>query len=73
MRERTRELIEQLRRMMAICHEESGTEDVRGNQTRRELAELLRGARALHAKLGKRPSDTLRYMFRFYLDRPAIG
>ena len=52
MRKQTGELIELLRRAMAHCHKESGIEDIRGSQTRRELAKQLRGMRAVHAKFG---------------------
>jgi hypothetical protein len=65
MRKQTRELIELLRRANAHSHEESGAEDIRGSQIRREMAKHLRGFRAIHAKFGAgRPLDTFRYVFK---------
>ncbi len=67
MSKRTKELIEILRRVIALCHEESGAEDVRGSQIRKEMAKQLRGMHAIHAKYAQRPLlETLRYTLKIF-------
>jgi hypothetical protein len=61
MRKRTKEMIELLRRARAHYHAEGGSEDTRGNQARREVAEHYRRVRAIHAKVG---TYRLIYLFR---------